>query len=245
VKKTLVLKSMITLICVLIFHTQLYGQPEEHRSIPPPDCPERLQKDLNLTEAQMEKVKSIFNDQKNEMDAMMKASDDERRTRHESMMKKRKETDERIIALLNEKQKEKFAEMQKKHEEISDEHQRGDRPRLHERHHMSRESRPPMLGPMFSEEHIAMLKDALTLTDSQIAKVKAIFSEQEKEMQQHQDLRQDDPRAKDERMMEKRKEIDGKITAILSAEQKQKYEELIKKECEMLRDQHKPFEGGK
>jgi Spy/CpxP family protein refolding chaperone len=243
--KTLVSKSITALAFVLIFQTHMYGQPQGHQPMPPPDRLEHLQKILNLTDAQLEKVKSIFDEQKKEMDKIMQASEDERKTTHESMMKKRKETDKKIIALLDSKQKEKFTEMQKQHEEIPNELQRDDRHRPHERHHMSWEDRPSMPGPMSPEEHMVMLKDDLNLTDSQVAKVKEIFNEQEKEIQKHQDMRQDDPQAMDERMMEKRKEIDGKITAILSAEQKQKYGELRKKECSGPCIRHETLERDK
>jgi Spy/CpxP family protein refolding chaperone len=244
-KKTLIYKLMITLAFVLIFQTQVYSQPQGHPPMPPPDCLERLQKDLNLTDIQLEKVKIILDEQKKEIDKVWKASEDERTAMHELMITKKKEADKKIVALLDNKQKEKFTEMQNQQQEISNEHRRSDRPWPHERHHMSREDRPLMPRPMSQEEHIAMLKDELNLTDSQFAKVKEIFSGQEKEMQKHQEFKQENPQALHEGMIGKRKEIDGKITAILNAEQKQKYEELVKKECDMLRDQHKPFEGDK
>jgi hypothetical protein len=73
--------------------------------------PEGNGKEMNLTDVQAVKVKAIFEEQKKEMQKLFESAQDDPSVMHEKM----KKIDGRIAALLNDKQKEKFAEMKKQH----------------------------------------------------------------------------------------------------------------------------------
>jgi periplasmic protein CpxP/Spy len=89
--------------------------------------------------------------------------------------------------------------------------------------------RPPKGGPMPPEEMIKELKKELNLTSDQEAKIKKIFESQKIEMDKMMDAVKKEREAIREKMEQQRKEIGAKISAILSEEQKKKYEELQKK----------------
>jgi Spy/CpxP family protein refolding chaperone len=149
------------------------------------------------------------------------------------MMKSRKEADEKIAAMLNADQKEKFIALQKKHQELLDRQQRDDRHQQNDRGRMGPGNRLP-LPP---EEFIGELKRKLNLTSEQEAKIQKIFDIQNDEMkktfesekitqkeisgemnEEHTPMR--------EKLDNQRKEIDTKISAVLTDEQKKKFGEL-------------------
>jgi Spy/CpxP family protein refolding chaperone len=176
---------------------------------------EQLQKDLNLSEAQIAKVKTILEEQKTEMEKLINALEDA----HTAIMKKKKETEERIADVLDGMQKEKFEEIQKHRHDGPDERRDGrGQPR------MPQADLPPMPGPISPEEQVERLKEELNLTDAQAVKVKAIFDEQKKEMQKSCEAAQDDPSV----MHEKMKKIDERIAALLNDKQKEKFAEMQK-----------------
>jgi len=221
-KTSSALKSILVLVCILLLRIQVYSQPREYRPMLPADRIEQLQNDLNLSESQIAKVNTILEEQKIEMDGLINALEDART----AMMKKKKETEEKIADLLDSKQKEKFEEIQKHRYYRPD--KRRDRPdggrdgRNQPR--MSQADRPPMPEPISPEEQVERLKEVLNLTDVQAVKVKAIFEEQKKEMQKLFEAEQDDPSV----MHEKMKKIDGRIAVLLDDKQKEKFAKMQK-----------------
>ncbi|MBI2428025.1 MAG: hypothetical protein HYV29_04395 [Ignavibacteriales bacterium] len=81
---------------------------------------------------------------------------------------------------------------------------------------------------MTTEERVANLKKELTLTDEQAAKVTAILKESEKKREAAFDKSGDDREARRAQMTALMEETDTKIAALLTKEQKKKYEELKK-----------------
>lgn len=73
----------------------------------------QLKKELSLTEEQAAKVRTILDEAQKESQKLFESSGGDRAALRERMMKKAKETDEKISALLNEDQKVKFADLQK------------------------------------------------------------------------------------------------------------------------------------
>lgn len=221
-KTSSAMKSILVLVCILLLLIQVYSQPRESRQMLPADRIEQLQKDLNLSEVQIAKVNTILEEQKTEMNKLLKALEDART----AIMKKKKETEEKISDLLDSKQKEKFEEIQKYRYYRPD--KRRDRPGGRrdgrDQPRMSQADRPPMPGPISPEEQVERLKEELNLTDVQAVKVKAIFEEQKKEMQKLFEAAQYDPSV----MLEKMKKIDGRIADLLNNEQKEKFAEMKK-----------------
>jgi Spy/CpxP family protein refolding chaperone len=106
-------------ILFLVLQISAFSQPPMpapgQGRLSPAERAEQLKDELNLTEAQTAKVKLIFEEQHKEMRKLQQQSEDERMAMRDSMMKNRKEADEKILALLNDKQKEAFKELQKHH----------------------------------------------------------------------------------------------------------------------------------
>jgi Spy/CpxP family protein refolding chaperone len=73
------------------------------------------------------------------------------------------------------------------------------------------------------QERLDKLTEALTLTDAQKPKVKAVLEEQSKQMQALRDVPQDERRTKGAAM---REEYNKKMKEILTAEQYEKFEKL-------------------
>jgi hypothetical protein len=84
--------------------------------VSPEEQTERFKDELNFTDAQIVKVRAICEEQK-EMQKLCEAAQDDPSMMHEKM----KKIDGRIATLLNDKQKAKFAEMQKQHSRRFDE----------------------------------------------------------------------------------------------------------------------------
>jgi hypothetical protein len=73
--------------------------------------------------------------------------------------------------------------------------------------------------------------------------VKAIFEDQEKEMQKLFESSEGDPMAMRETMMKREREVDEKIASLLNAEQKQKFLELQKQRRKRF-DEHRRDDQG-
>ena len=71
---------------------------------------EVMQKELNLTDAQVKEVEKIFQDSRDKMIELRNQNQGERKQMMEMMFEMRKENDEKIKAILNEDQKIKFEE---------------------------------------------------------------------------------------------------------------------------------------
>lgn len=111
-------------VAVLFLQSFAFAQ-SEHRPPPPPmggqmppgDPVKEMKRVLQLTDEQTAKIEKIFDSQRDAMEKMMDASDAEREAMRASMEKSRKETDEKISNILTEKQRQKFLEMKKKHQQ--------------------------------------------------------------------------------------------------------------------------------
>jgi Spy/CpxP family protein refolding chaperone len=106
--------------------------------------------------------------------------------------------------------------------------------------------------PMSAAERTEQLRKQLDLTDAQAVKIKALFEAQEKEMNKEFGPPHGDPQAPppgemqgpppgpppggsmgepgemQKKMQDKQKEFDGKISSVLTKEQKKKYDEIQK-----------------
>ena len=88
-------------------------------------------------------------------------------------------------------------------------------------------------GRMDPDKQVKMLSEKLSLTQDQQTKVKSILSGQQGQMQslmQDQSMSREDKRAKFEQM---RSDSDSQIRAVLTGDQQQKYDALLKQ-----REQH-------
>ncbi len=86
----------------------------------------------------------------------------------------------------------------------------------------------PMLaqgrGMMTPEARVAAIDKAVTLTDAQKTKITAIFEEDQKKMQALREAQDPDMRSK---MMDMRKEENTKIKALLTDDQKPKFDDYV------------------
>ncbi|MBX2990550.1 MAG: hypothetical protein KF749_05185 [Bacteroidetes bacterium] len=84
---------------------QASAQP---RRMSPDERTAELKKELNLTEKQTTDVKKIYEQLRQETEELFESSGGTRGAFREIMMKKNREADEKIIALLTKEQKKKF-----------------------------------------------------------------------------------------------------------------------------------------
>ncbi len=77
----------------------------------------RLTKDFNLTADQQSKIKPIIVDRQKKMEDLMNNSGGDRQAMRQKMMQIRKDTNDQILAQLDDTQKEKFDELQKERED--------------------------------------------------------------------------------------------------------------------------------
>jgi protein CpxP len=89
------------------------SSPAQPRRLSPEERTAELKKELSLTEEQAAKVKSIFEQHDKEVRKLFEASGGDRAAMREAMQQKVKETDEKILALLNPEQKAKYRELMK------------------------------------------------------------------------------------------------------------------------------------
>jgi protein CpxP len=89
------------------------SSPAQPRRLSPEERTAELKKELSLTEEQAAKVKSIFEQHDKEVRKLFEASGGDRAAMREAMQQKVKETDEKILALLNPEQKAKYTELMK------------------------------------------------------------------------------------------------------------------------------------
>jgi Spy/CpxP family protein refolding chaperone len=87
--------------------------PAQPRRLSPEERTAELKKELSLTEEQAAKVKSIFEQHDKEVRKLFEASGGDRAAMREAMQQKVKQTDEKILALLNPEQKAKYTELMK------------------------------------------------------------------------------------------------------------------------------------
>jgi len=102
--------AVFSLLVSLLLQVSAVAQPMR---MSPEERTAQLKKELSLTEEQAAKVRTILDEAQKESQKLFESSRGDRAAMREMMMKKAKETDEKISALLNEEQKAKFAELQK------------------------------------------------------------------------------------------------------------------------------------
>ena len=127
---------IVLLGTILLFSAHAVAQPrserpqERERMMPPGGpAPEEfvmlLKDKLDLTDAQIEKIKAVFKEQGKKMRQQRYESEERRAEEHEKMMdqqeKMRKETDEKISSVLSAEQQKKFQALQK---ELQQRHER-------------------------------------------------------------------------------------------------------------------------
>jgi len=77
----------------------------------------RMTKDFNLTADQQAKIKPILVDEQKKMEDLRNDSGDDRQTMRGKMMQIRQDSNQRVRALLDDKQKEKFDKQEQEHED--------------------------------------------------------------------------------------------------------------------------------
>ena len=93
--------------------------------------------------------------------------------------------------------------------------------------------RPPKDGPMMSpDKMIKDLKEKLNLTDEQITKIEKLFEAQKEEMHAQMEQSENDREAMHAKMEKKQKEMDEKISSVLTADQKKKFVAMQKERRE-------------
>ena len=131
-KYRLMFTALLLNINLVLFASFSFAQPHDRPMPPPPgimpleEIIKDLKKELNLTDEQETKIKSVFEAQRIEMkktfeaerkarEARYEKMDAERNAMREKMEKQRKDTDAKISVILTDEQKKKFEELLKKH----------------------------------------------------------------------------------------------------------------------------------
>ncbi len=100
---------------------------------------------------------------------------------------------------------------------------------------------PPHDGPMPLKIFLSELKDRLNLTDDQTAKIQKIFDAQHQEMEKMIDSLENQRQEMFKKIEQQRKQTDEKISALLSDEQKKKFEEMQKHHRHIPRPMERPM----
>jgi len=103
-------------------------------------------------------------------------------------------------------------------------------------------SRSPHSGLRPQKDFMEKLKKDLNLTDDQTIKIQKIFDDQHQEMAQMNDSTKTDRKAMREKMEQQRKQTNEKISALLTDEQKVKFEEMQKQQAKHFGRKHKSTE---
>lgn len=164
---------------------------------------ENVQKELNLSEDQVKKIKEaaekVQASHKEELDALGKADRSEGREKRQSLFRTMsQETDKQVKEILT-------PEQQTRYEEI----------------------RLQMRGARAFED--AEVQSKLKLTDEQKSSIKTILEDSAKEMRSIRESAGEDRQAIGQKMMALRKETMEKITGVLNDEQKKTWTKLTGK----------------
>jgi Spy/CpxP family protein refolding chaperone len=165
----------------------------------------RLQEELGLTDEQAAELRAIFEEQHAKFQALRESAPEDREARREEFRELRGETHERVSALLTEEQKQRLEEL----------HQ------SHGRFHGARGGHDP-------EQHLARLQEKLDLTDAQVVEIRAIFKEQRAKFQALHESAPEDREGRHEAFSELHAEIHERVSAVLTEEQRQRLEELMR-----------------
>ena len=104
--------------------------------------------------------------------------------------------------------------------------------------HMGRHGRGGQEGRMDPSQRVKTLSERLNLTTDQQARVKDIFTAQQKQMQslmQDQSMSREDKRSKFDQM---RGDTDSQVRAILNGDQQQKYDAMLKEREQHMGQRH-------
>jgi protein CpxP len=99
-------------------------------------------------------------------------------------------------------------------------------------------------GRMDPSQRVKMLSEKLNLTKDQQSKVKDIFTSQQKQMQslmQDQSMSREDKRSKSEQM---RSDTDAQIRAVLTGDQQQKFDTMLKDREQHMSGRHQHGDHG-
>ena len=110
--------------------------------------------------------------------------------------------------------------------------------------HMGHGGRGGHGGRMDPEQQTKMLTEKLNLTADQQSKVKAIFTDHQKQMQsfmQDQSMSRDDKRSKFEQM---RSDTDSQVRAVLTGDQQQKFDAMLKEREQRMGQRHQHGDHG-
>lgn len=107
--------AMVTATLLTLVASPVLAQ--RHRSGPPPPDvrAERLQQTLDLTDAQAERLETIFHEQRERVRALRDEGADHREARRDALRAVRAETHERIGEVLTGPQMERFEQLAKRH----------------------------------------------------------------------------------------------------------------------------------
>jgi Spy/CpxP family protein refolding chaperone len=98
---------------MLVIVSSSLAQPPGRGRLSPEEKAVELQKVLNLSDSLTAKVKTIYEEQQAELQKQFESSGGDRMAMREAMQAKGKETDEKILALLNDEQKAQYADFVK------------------------------------------------------------------------------------------------------------------------------------
>lgn len=99
------------------FQGEGYGRPDRTGAVSPEQQLKRMSKEFNLTADQQSKIRPILVDQRKKMDSVRDDSSLDRSAMRDKMLQIRKDTNDQIRALLDDKQKAKWDKLQQEREE--------------------------------------------------------------------------------------------------------------------------------
>jgi hypothetical protein len=219
----------------------------------PEERAEQLQEHLGLTDAQAASIRQILQTSRKVIVASFEAEEEMRFSTRSATKKIRKEADQQIVAILDNKQREQYVGMPQwqlpirgvQPLGISDpwvtelveilEGLFGGRPTNGPLHPESRlpidegallDAPSSPTRPMFAADRAAQLQDRLGLTDAQTSKIESLFLILRKEIRQVRESMLDSLEILHARLVKERREVEKKIAGLLTDEQREKYREI-------------------
>jgi len=166
-----------------------------------------LTEELDLTDEQATRIRAIFEEKHAEFQALRESAPEDHEARHEQFRALWEEARASMNEVLTDEQEARLEEL---HES------RGHRGFKGGGFH----------GPHDPEEHLSRLTEALDLTDAQVAEIRAIFEEQRPKFEALHGDASEDREGRREAFMELREETHARVSAVLTEEQRARFEEL-------------------
>jgi Spy/CpxP family protein refolding chaperone len=201
------------LIAVMLAITLPSRATAQPRMASPEERAKQLKELLSLSDEQAAKVQKISKELEEEMTAKRGELTGNREAMRNASIEIVQKTDDKIKAILTDEQKEKYEEL-----DITS----------------GATARPGVPSP---EERANQFKKQLSLSDEQTAKAQKIFKERREEMMARGTEAMGDRKAIRNSFTEIAQKSNDKIKAILTDEQKEKYEELEKERKKMIEQQ--------